>query len=171
MADKFLHNCEHSIEVNVPFIKFRFPQASIVPILMPPMPSIIETARRIGEVLASQGGKVVCIGSSDLTHYGNDYGFTPAGLGAKGCKWAKEVNDKSLISSILEMDCGKVLEKGVNDCSACGPGAIAATIAAAKELGARKARLLSHIDSSEIMREKFARSSESSVGYAGVVFV
>lgn len=170
-SDEFLHAGEHSIEVNVPFIKFRFPNAAIVPIIMPPCDSIIETAENIGRFLASvTGKKMVCIGSSDLTHYGQDYGFTPAGSGAKGCKWAKDVNDKSLINSILAMDYNPAYQKALDDCSACGPASIAATIIAAKHLGAAKAHLLSHTHSSEVMSEKFGRESGSSVGYAGIVF-
>ncbi len=170
-ADNYPHNCEHSIEVNVPFIKFRFPQASIVPILMPPVPSIIAVSRRIAQVLAAQKNeKIVCIASSDLTHYGTDYGFTPAGLGAKGCNWAKEVNDKSIINAILAMDCEQTLNRGLEDASACGPAAIAAVICAAKEFAATKATLLSHKHSSEIMKDKFNRPAGSSVGYAGIIF-
>ncbi len=169
--DKFLHSLEHSIEVNVPFIKFRFPQASIVPILVPPIPCIIGTARRLAQVIAAQKDrKIVCLASSDLTHYGTDYGFTPAGQGTKGCTWAKDINDTSLINSILAMDCEQALEKAMTDSSACGPAAITAAITAAKELGATKATLLSHKHSSEIMKEKFNRPCDSTVGYAAIIF-
>lgn len=171
ICDEFIHSCEHSIEVNVPFIKYRFPNATILPIIMPPCDSIIDIAEDIAECLSALTEReIVCIGSSDLTHYGADYGFTPAGKGEKGCKWAKEVNDKSLIDTILKMDYPLAMSKAMSSSSACGPASIAATIAAAKKLGADKSALLCHTHSREIMMEKFASESSSSVGYAGIIF-
>jgi AmmeMemoRadiSam system protein B len=54
--------------------------------------------------------------------------------------------------------------------NACGPGAAAATVPAAKALGKTKGILLAHTNSSEIMLHKMGSSSRESVGYAAVIF-
>ena len=52
----------------------------------------------VGQIIKAQSDKkYVCIGSTDLTHYGPKYGFTPEGAGLSGIEWAKEANDKSFI--------------------------------------------------------------------------
>ena len=54
--------------------------------------------------------------------------------------------------------------------SACGAGAVAAAVAAAKQLGAEKGYLLAHTTSAEVMADKFGQQASDSVGYAGIVF-
>ena len=54
--------------------------------------------------------------------------------------------------------------------NACGPGAAAAAIAAARALGKTKGVLLAHTHSNEVMERKFGQSSEESVGYAAIVY-
>jgi AmmeMemoRadiSam system protein B len=125
----------------------------------------------IAEIISNNRDKKIAIaGSTDLTHYGRDYGFTPAGEGENGIKWAKDVNDKAIIKNIEEMDSKGVVETARSSASACGPYAVAATITLCKKLGANKVTTLNHTHSSEIMTEKFGSISSSSVGYAGIIF-
>ena len=114
--------------------------------------------------------RVVCIASTDLTHYGPGYGFCPAGVGDDGVQWAKDTNDKSFIELALEMQAKRLLADAGQKDNACGGGAAAAAVAAAKELGAEKGMLLSHTSSNEVMIRKYNQSSQESVGYAGIVF-
>ena len=58
------------------------------------------------------------------------------------------------------------MEKG----NACGPAAVATTVAAAKAMGSVHGVLLDHTTSSDIMEKKFHQTSEESVGYAAMVF-
>jgi MEMO1 family protein len=168
--DDFVHDSEHSIEVNIPFIKYAFPNAEIVPIIIPPCTPATQL-EQIGEVLAAvEGKKIAVLGSTDLTHYGQDYGFTPRGIGERGCKWAKEVNDASILQKIEAMDAAGVIKEAQMNYNACGAGAIAAAITTSKYLGADKATVLEHITSNEIMQKKFGCTNNSSVGYAAVVF-
>jgi AmmeMemoRadiSam system protein B len=51
--------------------------------------------------------------------------------------------------------------------NACGPGAIAATMAAVERLGATTAALLTHTTSREVLGD---RSFGGAVGYAGIVY-
>ena len=170
-SDIAAHNGEHSIEVQIPFIQILFEGAGIVPILVPAVSTAVELGRQVGGIISSVGDKrVVCIASTDLTHYGPGYGFCPAGVGSDGVRWAKETNDKSFIELALEMKAEELLKDAGEKYNACGAGAAAAAVTAAKELGAGKGVLLSHTSSNEVMVRKFNQSSQESVGYAGIVF-
>ncbi len=165
------HRDEHSIEVQVPFIQHLFGAAKIVPVIVPAAASAVELGRQIGGIIADSKDKnIICIGSTDLTHYGPGYGFCPVEAGADGLRWAKEVNDREFIDLALKMEAPKLLERAVETGNACGPGAAAAVVAAAAKLGRTKGVLLGHTHSNEVMKVKFGRSSSDSVGYAGIVF-
>lgn len=165
------HGYEHSIEVQIPFIQYLFKNAKIVPIMTPPTESAVLLGIEIGECIKNEKDKnIVCIGSTDLTHYGPRYGFNPKGNGPKGIDWAKNVNDKIFIDHALEMNAEQVLIESMDNQNACGPGAAAATISAAKALGKRKGVLLAHTHSNEVMERKYGQTSEESVGYAAIVY-
>ncbi|MCE5341015.1 MAG: AmmeMemoRadiSam system protein B [Planctomycetaceae bacterium] len=165
------HNYEHSIEVQIPFIQYLFPNAKIIPIMTSPAEYAIALGTEIGEFIKNAGGKkIVCIGSTDLTHYGPKYGFNPKGNGAKGIDWAKNVNDRNFIDLAIEMNAEKLLNESMENQNACGPGATAATINAAKALGKTKGILLAHTHSNEVMERKYHQTSEESVGYAAIIF-
>ena len=164
------HTDEHSLEVQVPFIQHLFPGAKIVPIMTPPVPGSESVGRAIAAAVKKSNKKVIVIASTDLTHYGPSYGFTPMGTGPDALKWASQTNDKFFIDLALSMQADKLVETANLYHNACGPGAVAATLTAAKELGATSATLLAHTTSAEIVAEKYNQSSDDSVGYAAIVF-
>lgn len=170
IANASAHRGEHSIEVQVPFIQHLFPKARIVPVVVPTGEFETEFGERVGRMLAGTEGKVVCIGSTDLTHYGPRYGFCAQGSGKAGIKWAHEVNDKTFIDLALKMKAQEMFNVAMEDGSACGPGAAATVVAAAKAMGRTSGVLLAHTNSSDVMMEKFKEQSEESVGYAAMVF-
>jgi AmmeMemoRadiSam system protein B len=108
------------------------------------------------------------IGSTDLTHYGPAFSFTPQGTGAQGMTWAKEVNDRRMIQRMLALDAASILPEAASHQNACGAGAVAATLAAARCLGADRAALLEHTTSREVTGDA---SAQDAVGYAGIVFL
>lgn len=165
------HTYEHSIEVQVPFIQYLFKDTKIVPILTPPADFAVSVGKDAAECIKSAADKkIVCIGSTDLTHYGPRYGFNPQGSGPAGIKWAKEVNDKAFIDLALELKAERILTDSMENQNACGPGAAVATIAAAKALGKTKGVLLAHTHSNEVMEKRFGQTSSESVGYAAIVY-
>ena len=171
VSDADAHRTEHSIEVQVPFIQHLFPEAKIVPIIVPSAEFDLELGSDIAKIISEKKDKeIVCIASTDLTHYGPGYGFTPAGIGQGGIDWAKETNDKEFIDLALKMEPHELLETAVEKGSACGPGATAVLVAIAKELGRSEGVLLAHTHSNEVMERKLGRSSEDSVGYAAIVY-
>ncbi|MCD6303054.1 MAG: AmmeMemoRadiSam system protein B [Anaerolineae bacterium] len=167
VASRQAHAGEHSIEVQLPFVQQAFPQARILPVAMPPASQAIRAGHDLAEAAQSLGRSVLVIASSDLTHYGPRYGFSPAGVGEKALAWAK-ANDQRLLDEVLAMDAPDVLQVAAEGRSACGPGAIAATIACVTDLGASRGVLLQHTTSHDVM--PMGRPSDF-VGYAAVAFV
>jgi len=171
VSDPAAHNSEHSIEVQVPFIQYLFAGAKILPIIVPPSEQAISLGEAIGEVIgADEHKKFVCIGSTDLTHYGPRYGFTPMGVGSEALQWASRVNDRQFIDLALKLEAAGILTSAAENSNACGPGAAAATVAAAKKLGSERGLLLAHTSSNEVMLRKMGTSSAESVGYAAIIF-
>lgn len=155
--DFFAHSKEHSLEVQVPMLQdIAGAGLSILPVLMSDQTR--EAAERLGHAMARvasrrDGGPALLIGSSDLTHYEPNA--------------AAHEKDMELVGAVLDMDIGRFYDV-LKDrrVSACGYGAIAATMAACSEMGASEGRLLRYATSFDV-----AGADESSVvGYASVVF-
>ena len=171
VSDASAHRAEHSIEVQVPFMQYLFPGAKILPILVPPRGQAVALGTSVGNLInKDEHKKIVCIGSTDLTHYGPRYGFTPMGVSADALKWADSVNDKKFIDLALKLEPERLLASAAENCNACGAGAAAAAIAAAKQIGKTEGLLLAHANSNEVMLRKMGTASADSVGYAAIVF-
>lgn len=170
VADVQSHDYEHSIEVQIPFIQYLFEEAKILPILSPPTKQAVELGTAVGETIAESDKNIVCIGSTDLTHYGPRYGFAPMGTGKGALDWASDTNDKMFIDAALDMLPEEMVHTANENCNACGAGAAGAAVAAAKQFGREKGVLLAHTDSNKIMMETMATSSDDSIGYAAIVF-
>lgn len=171
VSDASAHRAEHSIEVQVPFMQYLFPGAKILPIIVPPREQAVALGNSIGQIInKDEHKKIVCIGSTDLTHYGPRYGFTPMGVSEDALKWADSVNDKKFIDLALKLEPERLLADAAENCNACGAGAAAAAIAAAKQIGKTEGLLLVHANSNEVMLRKMGTASADSVGYAAIVF-
>ncbi len=165
------HNTEHSMEVQVPFIQHLFPDAKVLPILTPPVEQSLRLGEIVGSIISSDDQrKIICIGSTDLTHYGPRYGFIPMGTGKDALKWAMEVNDREFIDFALKLEPEKMLKSAAENYNACGAGAAAAAVTVAKSIGRTKGVLLAHTNSNEIMMRKMGTTSPESVGYAAIIF-
>ena len=165
------HGPEHSIEVQVPFIQHLFAGAKILPILVPPVRQAEALGKSLGDIIKrDEHRKIVCIGSTDLTHYGPSYGFAPMGTGPKALQWAGNVNDREFIDLALKLNAEGMLNSAAENFNACGAGAAAAAVAAAKILGKTEGLLLADTNSSEIMLRKMGVTSADSVGYAAIIF-
>ena len=170
IADHDARRREHSIEVQVPFVQHLFEAARIVPLLVPPSDQAPPVGAAVARAIAGSDKSVVCIGSTDLTHYGPSYYFTPQGAGPEAVRWAKDTNDKFFLDQALSMQADRLVDTANTYHSACGGGATAATVGAAQQLGAEKGYLLAHTTSAEVMIQKFNRGSTDSVGYAAIVY-
>ncbi|HIH46555.1 MAG TPA: MEMO1 family protein [Candidatus Nitrosotenuis sp.] len=152
-VDYFSHTRDHCIEVQIPMlVHFYNKPFKILPIILNDQD--YEAMQHVGLAISkiAKVKRTIIIGSSDFTHYEqNDFAHE---------------QDKALIEPILKLDVERFY-KVLNErrVSACGYGAIAATMIASKELGATRAKLLKYATSGDIVGEK-----SSVVGYASIVF-
>jgi len=155
---------DNTVELQLPFIKHFFPNTMILPIGVPPETTSLEMAARAAQISSHMGRKTVVLGSTDLTHYGYNYGYMPKGAGENAVEWVKNTNDKRVVDLMLEMDGEGVIQEARKSHSACCCGAAGAAIAAGKQLGAKRAEKIIYSTSYDI------RPDSSFVGYVGVVF-
>jgi AmmeMemoRadiSam system protein B len=174
-ADAFLrsnpsaHDREHSLEVQVPLLQMIAPDVKIVPISVPPTKSAVAIGRAIGRVLAEKFPRAVVLGSTDLTHHGGHFG-SPAGRGRVGADWTAR-NDRRMLDLIEALDAEGTVREAAERMNACGAGAIAATIAATREMGATRGIVLEYTNSFEIVHARYPDDpDDTTVGYAAVVF-
>jgi len=155
---------DNTIEVQLPMVKYFFPKSKLLAIRAPHSQQAIQLGQAVVQVAQELQLSLLAFGSSDLTHYGPNYGWAPKGYGAAAVKWVKEVNDKEYVDRALKMDAPGVLQAAANDQSSCSAGATAAAISAARTMGASKANLVDYYTSYDI------RPDNSFVGYAGILF-
>lgn len=155
---------DNTIELQLPFIHYFFGEVGILPIGAPPDEDTLAMARDLVDMATEAGVRIKVLGSTDLTHYGSNYGFTARGTGTAAVEWVRNTNDRRMIEAMETMDAGRVIREALANQNACCSGAVGASIAAARRLGARKARTLEYASSYD------KRPSESFVGYVGMVF-
>jgi AmmeMemoRadiSam system protein B len=162
--DKFRDN---TIEVLLPMIHYFLPKAQLLWLRLPASIDSYEAGKIISQTAAGLGKKINVLGSTDLTHYGVNYGFMPKGTGAAALKWVREINDANFIKAVEEGDAALVLRRAENDFSSCSVGAVlgAMGFAEAEKLGG--AKLLEYGTSADVQGEV---APDSFVGYAAFAF-
>jgi MEMO1 family protein len=168
-ANPEAHRVEHSIEVQVPFIQRACPAARLLPLLVPPPAPALAIGLAVAEQARLLDRRVIFLGSTDLTHYGPRYGFTPKGDGPQALTWAKEQNDRWLLDLVCQMEADRIVPEAHKHQNACGAGAVAATMAACSRAGATRGVILRHTTSAEVLQDRYGPMSDA-VGYAGIVF-
>ncbi len=158
------HAKDNTIELQLPFIKYFFPKARIVPMGLPPKEASLEIGKTAAEISSDLGMSARVVGSTDLTHYGFNYGFIPEGTGASAVKWVRNENDRKVIEAMLAMNPTGVIEEALTNQNACCSGAAAAAMAAGKVLGATSATQTAYATSYD------KSPGDSFVGYVGIVF-
>jgi MEMO1 family protein len=173
VTDDRFHRREHAVEVELPLIEVAWPGTVILPVEVPTVEHAwrigVETALRVAEARYTSP---VFLASSDLTHYGPAYNFAPCGVGLTGLAWARD-NDRRVLDLVERCDVERIVPEVRKRMNACGGGAIAATLAACRELGATHARVLRHANSYETFAAAGVRggadAADNAVGYASVV--
>lgn len=132
--DETAHIREHSIEVQIPWLRHLYDAVRIVPIAM--MAQDIETARTVGKAVSMLDNAPIIVASSDFSHY------EPHSTAAE--------KDSSVIEAIVALDEEELYERCQRlRCTMCGYGPVASAIVAAKQMGARKAALLKYATSGD----------------------
>jgi len=155
---------DNTIELQLPFIKYFFDSAKLVPIGVPPNVESLRIGEALSRISERMGLSINVIGSTDLTHYGHNYGFSPKGSGQQAVEWVKTENDRNVIDAMVAMDPERVIEQALANQNACCAGAAATALSAAKHLGATRAETVAYATSYD------KSPSDSFVGYVGIVF-
>jgi len=155
---------DNTIELQLPFVKYFFKDTRILPVGVPPNAQALGIGRAVVEGAVRCGLQVKILGSTDLTHYGTNYGFTPQGGGRGALAWVREENDRKIIEAMLALDPEAVLHEAERNQNACCAGAAAAAIAAGKALGAQGTETVAYATSHD------KSPGESFVGYVGILF-
>jgi MEMO1 family protein len=146
------HVREHSLEMQLPFVRRLLPRAAIVPLVVGWQTP--EVGHELGRALALalQGVHAVMVASSDLSHF-HDARFAHE-LDAQVVR-AVERFDPDMLQELLERRAEH----------ACGGGPMVAVMRAARALGARDAVVLDYADSGDVSGDKSAV-----VGYLAAAF-
>jgi len=154
---------DNTVEVQLPLLAAAQPAATLLWVRAP----ADQAAERLGEFLAAwaerTGTRLAVLGSADLTHYGPDYGFEPAGRGASALAWAAD-NDAQLCRAALALDTGRVLALAEATQATCSAGAVCCAAAYARARGIKVGRLL------ELTSSHAVRAAASFVGYAALTY-
>jgi AmmeMemoRadiSam system protein B len=152
--DEYSHSQDHSLEVQVPMLQeILSNDFQILPIIL--RSQDMSTTIDVGNAVSKIAGKknAIIVASSDFTHYEEN-------------SFAHQ-QDKALIEPILEMNLERFYQVlNERKVTACGYGAIASTMIACKNLGAKKGELLSYATSGDVSGD-----TESVVGYGSIKFV
>jgi AmmeMemoRadiSam system protein B len=153
---------DNSVEVLVPMAHYLFPRAKLLWLRFPAEANALEAGREIARIAGRLGRKLAVLGSTDLTHYGENYGFSPQGEGEKPRAWYLEVNDHRFIEAVKSGDPGAILRRAEEERSAGSAGRVLGTLGCAREIGAEIAELLAYGTSAD---QSPGEVPDSFVGY------
>ncbi|HJJ95347.1 MAG TPA: AmmeMemoRadiSam system protein B [Methanocorpusculum sp.] len=148
----YLREQENSLEVQMPFIAYRFPKAKIVPVLIGDQsPDGVKTiVSAVNQAIEATGRKIIIIASSDGSHY------VP--------KKVAESADLTVLASLKNLDVPEFYQKLYEiRPSMCGYGAVAALAEICAGLGAKEARVLCYTTSGDV-----TGCTDEVVGYAAM---
>lgn len=143
---------EHSLEIELPFLQRTLNNFRLLPLAL--VDQSLTVAQKLGRALAGtlQEQKVILVASSDLSH------FYPQNI-------AHEL-DHNLLDAVAAFDPAAVIQAEEDGTGfACGRGAIAAVMIAAKELGADTAQIIHYATSGDVNHDH-----SQVVGYGAAVF-
>lgn len=161
---EILNSLDNTIEVNLPFVKYFFPESKLLAIRSPHSEKAIEVGMKVAKLAKEENYSILALGSTDLTHYGPSYGFYSEELGENAVSWVKE-NDRKFIEHAIDMDYENILKVALENNNACSAGAATSAIVTCKEMGSKKGFLVDYYTSYDITHEH-----ENFVGYAGIIF-
>ncbi|HKJ70018.1 MAG TPA: AmmeMemoRadiSam system protein B [bacterium] len=156
-----VHEQEHSVEVQIPFLQYAFPEMKILPMVIGS--ADMDFCQSFGESLAEvlEGRNALIVASSDLSHY-------PAYDAARNV-------DRQTLEALTRLDPGYFHSvasglmggevSNLHTC-ACGEGPIITAISAATKAGANCCRLISYANSGNAA----VGSRDRVVGYGAVAF-
>lgn len=167
--DSSVHEGEHSLEVQLPFLQSLFGERlQIVPIAtsLGDPETCAEIGKAIVKTIAETNRDTVTIASTDMTHYGINYGYAPVGMSPIGkiLDWVKDIDAKA-IEAIKTLDEKKFLRfVSEKQMTMCGYAPVAVAMVAARESGTSKVELVKYATSYDTQG-----SRDAIVGYCSML--
>ncbi len=152
------HEREHSLEMQLPFLRRLLPEVAIVPIVIGYQ--VRDTIEALAEALTEAGRsrRALLVASTDLSHYFD--ATTAASLDARVQAHVNNFDPDGLLGLFEQYE-----ESERGRYVACGGGAAIAVMRAARNLGAARGRVLKYAHSGEISGDDTAV-----VGYMAAAF-
>jgi hypothetical protein len=151
--DPAAHADEHSLEVQLPFIRVQIEAPTLVPVAVSHLAryeQLVELGRAAAAAVRRSGRNVLLVASTDMSHY----------ISAEEAR----LKDFLAIQKILDLDPRGLFEVVRDeDITMCGYQPTTAVLVAAKELGARRAELVMYATSGDRTGDR-----DAVVGYAGL---
>lgn len=112
---------DNSVEVVIPMIGYLRPDLSLVTMQIAPNENYLEIESVISK---NNNGDIGLLATSDLTHWGPNYGFMPKDSIANPVEWA-EKSDKKIMDMVEKLKDKNVLQMANSDHNSCCGGSIA----------------------------------------------
>jgi AmmeMemoRadiSam system protein B len=140
--DPDAHACEHSIEVQLPFLQFLYKKVKFVPICM--MDQSYKASEDVADAITnSKLENAVVIASSDFSHY---VPYEKAYLDdSKALEAIEKLDAKGFYETVMKLNL-----------SVCGYGPITALLLFAKKSNAKSCKILKYATSGDVIEEKHA---------------
>ncbi len=153
--DFLAHKFEHSIEVELPILKYFFNEFKFVPIIC--ATASLDTYRKVAQQIyrgiKEKKEEILIVASSDMTHYEED---------AQARK-----KDSLAIEAIINLDEVELLQRiRKENISMCGAAPVSIMLILTKLLGAKKVEVVSYQTSGEVSGDYSAV-----VGYLGALII
>jgi AmmeMemoRadiSam system protein B len=162
---------DNTVEVLLPMAHYFFPESRLLWLRFPAEISSFEAGKILADTAVNVDRKIVVLSSTDLTHYGRNYGFSPKGMGKSALEWVKKSNDAAFINAVLSGDATFALKRAEDDSSACSAGAVLGALGFA-HLKGKKAKLLKYSTSADSSEDAISDDDvpDSFVGYVAISF-
>jgi len=156
------HEKEHSLEIQLPFIQTLFPDTKIVPIIIGHLS--FEEAIKLSRIIyyASRNKNVKIIVSSDFSHYGEIYNFTPF---KENIKENLHNLDLEAIKLIINSESKSFYDYATTNTTICSVAGIVIAMELAKLFSCPKIEKTAFLSSAD-----FSKDYSTSVNYCGIIF-
>lgn len=155
---------DNTVEVQLPLVRYFWGEIPVTALRVPPDETALELAAYLRDWEAETGETLGFIGSTDLTHYGRSYGFSPKGSGPAALDWVRRENDARILAAMEAGNAREILELAAKDRSACSAGAAAAAAEFARLGGRDRGQAAGYYTSYDVV------PGDSFVGYGAVVY-
>jgi len=156
-------SADNTVEVVLSMVAAILPEVQWAAWRIPSDERSLDFGRVLAETVEKSDKSVVVIGSTDLTHYGPNYGFMPEESRSDPRGWVKK-RDYEILRALANFDGIEALEAANKQKSACSAGGAVGAMEYAKVLGTGAGTILDYSLSSDLY------PSSSFVAYGSIIW-